>query len=120
VTRRTVIAWIGVAIALIALGVVVVSTFGGAPRQTETGLVTAVDSAGLADVRGFTIRTDDGRTISFRIGVLENGAQFPPGHLLEHRATGARIVVTYRSEGSDRYAVRLDDVLGPSAMPSAS
>ena len=119
-TRRAGIVWVGVAIAVVALGVVVVSTFGGSQRQTETGLVTAVDSAGLANVRGFTIRTDDGRTISFRIGALENGAQFPPGHLLEHRATGAKVVVTYRTEGSDRVAVRLDDVPGSSGAPSAA
>ena len=75
--RRGVV-WIGLMIAVAALGFVVVSAFGQAPRQTETGLVIAVDSSGLTNVRGFTIRTDDGRTVVFRIGALENGAQFAP------------------------------------------
>jgi hypothetical protein len=115
--RRGVV-WIGIAIAVVGLGFVVVSAFGQAPRQTETGLVIAVDSSGLTDVRGFTIRTDDGRTVVFRIGALENGAQFPPGHLLEHRATGVKVVVTYRQANGQLVAIRLDDA--PGASPTGS
>jgi hypothetical protein len=118
--RRTTVAWIGLAIAVVALGFVVASAFGQAPRQTETGLVIAVDSSGLTDVRGFTIRTDDGRTVVFRIGALENGAQFPPGHLLEHRATGVKVVVTYRRENGELVAIRLDDALGASPAGSSA
>jgi hypothetical protein len=115
--RRGVV-WIGLMIAVAALGFVVVSAFGQAPRQTETGLVIAVDSSGLTNVRGFTIRTDDGRTVAFRIGALENGAQFAPGHLLEHRATGVKIVVTYRQVNGEFVAIRLDDA--PGASPTGS
>lgn len=115
--RRGVV-WIGLAIAVLALGFVVVSAFGQAPRQTETGLVTAVDASSLTNVRGFTIRTDDGRTVVFRIGALENPAQFAPGHLLEHRATGVKIVVTYRQENGELVAIRLGDA--PGASPAGS
>jgi hypothetical protein len=118
IARRGAVVWIGLAIAVVALGAVVVSAFGQAPRQTETGLVIAVDSSGLTDVRGFTIRTDDGRTVVFRIGSLENGAQFAPGHLLEHRATGVKIVVTYRQENGELVAIRLEDA--PGASPAGS
>jgi hypothetical protein len=118
IARRTAVVWVGVAIAVVALGFVAVSAFGQAPRQTETGLVIAVDSSGLTDVRGFTIRTDDGRTVVFRIGALENGAQFPPGHLLEHRATGVKIVVTYRQDNGELVAIRLEDA--PGASPAGS
>ncbi len=106
---------VGLLIAAGALGVVLMSAFGQAPSQTETGLVVAVDSSGLTDVRGFSIRTSDGRTVAFRIGVLENGAEFPPGHLLEHAATGVKVVVTYRRENGDLVAIRIDDA--PGALP---
>jgi hypothetical protein len=115
--RRGVV-WIGLLIAVLAVGYVVVSAFGQAPRQTEMGLVTAVDASSLTNVRGFTIRTDDGRTVVFRIGALENPSQFAPGHLLEHRATGVKIVVTYRQENGERVAIRLEDA--PGASPAGS
>ena len=111
-TRRTGVVLVGLAIGVIALGLVVVSTL--ASRQTETGLVTDVQASGLTSVQGFTIRTDDGRTVAFKIGVLENGLQFPPGHLLEHRATGVKVVVTYRVENGALVAVRIEDAPGAS------
>jgi hypothetical protein len=117
--RRIGVVGIGILIAAGALALVLMSTFGQAPRQTETGLVVAVDSSGLTDVRGFSIRTNDGRTVAFRIGVLENGAEFPPGHLLEHAATGVKVVVTYRQENGELVAIRIDDAPGASpAGPS--
>jgi hypothetical protein len=119
--RRVGVVGTGLLIAAGALGVVLMSVLGQAPSQTETGLVVAVDSSGLTDVRGFSIRTSDGRTVAFRIGILENGAEFPPGHLLEHAATGARVVVTYRRDNGDLVAIRLDDAPGASPVgPSPS
>jgi hypothetical protein len=118
IARRGGVVWIGLAIAALALGYVAISAFCQAPRKTETGLVTAVDSTGLTNVQGFTIRTDDGRTVAFKIGVLENGIQFPPGHLLEHRATGVKVVVTYRQENGEMVAVRIEDA--PGASPSGT
>ena len=120
IARRGAIVWIGLAIAVGALGFVVVSAFGQGPGQTETGLVIAVDSSGLTNVRGFTLRTDDGRTVVFRIGALENGAQFAPGHLLEHRATGVKIVVTYHQENGELVAIRLEDAPGASSAASSA
>lgn len=105
---------VGLLIAVAAFGLVILSAFGQATSPTETGLVVAVDSSGLTSVRGFTIRTNDGRTVMFRIGVLENGAAFPPGHLLEHAATGVKVVVTYRQENGELVAIRIDDAPGGS------
>ena len=77
----------------------------------------AVDAASLTDVRGFTIRTADGRTVVFRLGELENGTEFPPGHLGEHVATAVPVLVTYRDENGERVVVRLDDAVA-SPRPS--
>jgi len=82
----------------------------GPPDTTQVeGVVVAVDSSGLADVRGFTLRRPGGETLEFRLGELENGAEFPPGHLAEHQATAQPVVVYYRMEGNERFAVRLED-----------
>jgi len=85
----------------------------GAPGTTAVdGVIVAVDSAGLSDVRGFTLRRPGGEILVFRLGELENGDQFPPGHLAEHQATAAPVRVWYRMEGSERFAVRLEDAPG--------
>jgi hypothetical protein len=103
----------GIVIALVAVAAILVTIVSQPPRKTETGVVVAVDAASLTDVRGFTIRTPDGRTVVFRVGQLENGAQFPPGHLGEHMATAVPIVVTYQDVNGERLAVRLEDAVAP-------
>ena len=78
--------------------------------------MVSVDSVSLTNVRGFTIRTPDGRTVEFRIGQLENGAQFPPSHLNEHQVDAVPVRVTYRDENGEHVAIRLEDA--PAASPS--
>ncbi len=80
------------------------------PGTTDvTGVVVAVDSAGLGDVAGFTLRRPGGELVEFSLRDLENGTQFPPGHLAEHQATAEPVRVWYRTEGPDRLAIRLED-----------
>src|SRR5688572_15024203 len=82
----------------------------GPPETTSVeGVIVAIDGSGLDDVRGFTLRRPGGETLEFRIGELENGDEFPPGHLAEHQATAEPVVVYYRVEGNERFAVRLED-----------
>jgi flagellar biosynthesis/type III secretory pathway M-ring protein FliF/YscJ len=100
-----------VAVAALVLVVVVLATQVG-QQKTDTGLVVDVEATGLAEVRGFTLRASDGREIEYRVGVLENAAAFPPGHLYEHRATAQAIRVFYREESGARVAYRLEDASG--------
>ena len=81
------------------------------PAGTEeaTGVVVAVDSRGLGDVRSFTLRVPGGEQLEFELRALENATAFPPGHLAEHQATAAPVRVTYRMDGATRLAIRLDD-----------
>jgi hypothetical protein len=74
-----------------------------------TGVVVAVDSAGLGDVDGFTLRRPGGELVEFGLSRLENGIDFPPGHLAEHQATAEPVRVWYLTEGEDRLAIRLED-----------
>jgi hypothetical protein len=74
-----------------------------------TGILVKIDSLGLTKVRGFTLRTDGGAEIPFTIGTLENGAEFPPGHLAEHMATSSPVRVFFREEGGEPVVYRIED-----------
>ena len=72
---------------------------GAPPGTTEVvGVIVAVDSAGLGTVNGFTLRESGGALDTFGLAALENGTQFPPGHLAEHQATAQPVRVWYRDE----------------------
>ena len=105
------------ALAVIAVAVAVAAAvFGGTARDPEApqgedvaGIVSSIESEGLTNVRGFTLLTHDGSELEFAIGTLENGAEFPPGHLAEHQALASPIRVWYRTEGGSLVAFRLED-----------
>jgi hypothetical protein len=96
-------------VAAVLVAIVAVNVLGGPGRRVETGVVVAVQATSLTDVKGFSIRTQDGRTVDFRVGNLENAVQFPPGHLAEHKVSLVPIRVTYIQEPSGPVAVRLED-----------
>ena len=74
-----------------------------------TGRLTHIDAEGLTKVTAFRLRLDDGRELDFQIGILENGAQFPPGHLAEHMANASPVRVFFRDEGGHLVVYRLED-----------
>ena len=104
-------------LAVVAVAVALAATiFGGTARDPEApqgdqdvGIVTSIDSEGLASVRSFTLRSPDGTERVYRIGVLDNGNEFPPGHLHEHQSLAMPIRVWYRTDGDERVAFRLED-----------
>jgi hypothetical protein len=78
------------------------------------GIVLSVDSAGLGDVRGFTLRPNGSETgFGFVLGDLENAAEFSPSHLAEHQASSTPIRVYFRVEGGERVVYRLEDAPAP-------
>jgi hypothetical protein len=79
------------------------------PTSPVSGIVVKVDALSLTDVRGFTLRTPDGRELAFTIGVLENGTVFPPAHLSEHLATASPVKVTFHVEGERLVVTRIED-----------
>jgi len=83
----------------------------GAPKDavTAVGVIVGVKSEGLDRVSGFTLRTTDQGSLEFVIGALENGTEFPPGHLVEHQATAQPVRVWYRNQNGARLAIRLED-----------
>lgn len=79
-------------------------------RETASvrGVVIEVEGAAFGDVPGFTLRTDDGQTMRFRLA-LEDAFAFPPEHLRTHMASLEPVRVWYRYEGSERVAYRVED-----------
>ena len=84
------------------------------------GVIVGVQSEGLDDVRSFDLRTADGRVRSFGLASLENGAEFPPGHLVEHSVTAEPVRVWYRTEAGIDQAIRLEDATSVVRSPAAS
>lgn len=108
----------------VLLGVIVVLTGGAAlllggssardpdlPAGTNevVGIILAIDSRGLSDVRSFSLRTTQGQVYEFDLAKLQNGTEFPPGHLAEHQATSAPIRVRYREQSGLLEALVLQD-----------
>jgi len=115
-TRRLFLAVLGIVVAVAAMTAVVSGGATTTPVATPppdaaqlVGVIVRVDAASLTDVRGFTLRTEDGATVPFKLGALQNGAQFPPGHLVEHQATAQPVRVWYLTTGGDKVAIRLED-----------
>ena len=88
-------------------------TPGAVPASPVDGVLVDIDASGLTQVTGFTLRTNDGTEIPFRLGVLENGTEFPPGHLAEHLATSAPVRVYFRPDGADLVVYRIEDAPAP-------
>lgn len=80
------------------------------------GIVVAIDQSSLTDVHGFTLRTADGATITYRIEAGRLAADsFMPGHLREHMALAGPVCVSHLV--GDLLALDLRDQLVPSASP---
>lgn len=103
----------GVTALALVLGLIlglIVAACGGDTLRTETGIVIAVEQAGLAEVAGFTLRTSDGRELRFDTTETRfDAAGFPPQHLQEHRALAEPVEVTYQVKDGTNRVVKLKD-----------
>jgi hypothetical protein len=68
-----------------------------------------IETEGFSNVDAFRIRTLDGSEITFTMGTLENGVEFPPNHLAEHLAGSTPVRVFFRREGGEAVVYRLED-----------
>ena len=89
------------------------------PASPVVGVVVAVESEGLGQVKSFVLRLPDSSTITFTLGPLENAGEFSPSHLTEHMATSEPIRAHFRLENGTPVAYRLEDAPTEPA-PSAS
>ena len=107
--RRRLVLLVAAAVVAVALAVGASVLVGGPRREVETGIVVAVQATGLTAVQAFTIRTTDGREVTFRIEALESAATFSPGHLAQHSVTLVPVRVTYVARDGALVAVRIED-----------
>lgn len=78
--------------------------------QSAAGIVVAVEQESLTDIRSFTLRTETGEVLTFRVGALDlSSGAFPANHLREHMATASAVAVAYTEVGGERVATRLVD-----------
>jgi hypothetical protein len=79
------------------------------PPSPVAGVVINIQSEGLDRVRGFTLRTRSGVEVNFTIGKLDDPTDFPPGHLAEHQASAAPVLVWFTVAGSTLLVYHLED-----------
>lgn len=98
-----------VVVALLALG----GCASEPAERTVRGILLEVRAASLQRLDGFTLRTNDGRELTFRYAGKSEGAEaghpVSPGHLRQHMALAEPVLVTYREEGGELVAIRLAD-----------
>jgi hypothetical protein len=82
---------------------------GDLPDSPIAGVLTSIDATGLTEVHGFTLRTVAGQDLTFVMGTLENGDEFPPGHLNEHLAAAAPVLVFFKVQDGKLVVYRLED-----------
>jgi hypothetical protein len=82
------------------------------PARTERGILLDVQGASLQRVESFTLRTDDGRELTFRTAPNFNEGpshSMSPGHMRQHMALAEPVTVTYREEGNSLVALSATD-----------
>lgn len=82
------------------------------PASPVDGVVVAVDSPSLGQVRAFTLRTPDGNVFDLTVGLLENATQFSPSHISEHMASSVPVRAFYRLENGVPTVYRIEDAPG--------
>jgi hypothetical protein len=102
-------AWLGAALALLGVAVLVwlgpaVAASGREPRVR--GVVTAVVARDIGHAESMTVRAPDGREWRFRV---DDAVDMTPGHLREHMTFGQPVTVYYRREGDALVAWRVTD-----------
>lgn len=89
------------------------------PISPVVGTVTAVSPAAQAspaspggtfsEVTGFTLLTSGGETLTFKIGELDNAADFPDYQLYDRLTSGDPILVFFEIVGNDLVVYHIED-----------
>ena len=97
------------AVTVLAMGLLVLALArceGPSLPQRARGVVIAVEARSLARADRVTVRTSDGRELSFQVDPSVN---WTPGHLREHMAQGEPVVVEFTRRAEGLVALRIED-----------
>ena len=78
------------------------------PSSPVRGVLTGVQTSPGGDAERVTLEDDDGNAYEFRVE-FEAGAGFPAAHLEEHRSGRLPVRISFRRDGDDLIAFRIDD-----------
>ena len=81
------------------------------PRSPVVGVVVAIDQVSLTKVNSLDMRMSDGKTITLKVGALDNATEFSLSHLGTHMATGVPIRAFYRLENGEPVVYHLEDAV---------
>jgi len=90
------------------------------PSSPVVGVVVSIDQVSLTQVNSFDVRMADGRTVTLKVGALDNATQFSLSHLATHMATGVPIRAFYRLETGAPVVFHLEDATLGTASPAAT
>ena len=90
------------------------------PQSPVVGVVVAIDQVSLTQVNSFDVRMSDGRTVTLKVGALDNATQFSLSHLATHMATGVPIRAFYRLESGEPVVYHLEDAVPAGPSPAAT
>jgi hypothetical protein len=88
----------------------------GPPAGIATGVVISAEGPDASQVDRFSLRTDDGEVLVFRVETLDlSRGGLPAPHLREHLLSGEPITVEYRHDVGENVATRYVDAVRSSA-----
>src|SRR5439155_6485906 len=90
------------------------------PPSPVVGVVVSIDQVSLTQVNSFDMRTTDGKTVTLKVGSLDNATAFSLSHLATHMATGVPIRAFYRLENGAAVVYHLEDAGSASASPATT
>jgi hypothetical protein len=80
------------------------------PSQIATGVVISADGPDSTQVDSFSLRTNEGQVIQFKVGRLDlTGGGLPAPHLREHLLSGVPITVYYEVQDGANVATHYID-----------
>jgi hypothetical protein len=90
------------------------------PPSPVVGVVVSIDQVSLTQVNSFEVRVSNGKTVTLKVGALDNATQFSLSHLATHMATGVPIRAFYRLESGEPVVYHLEDAVPATPSPAAT